>query len=532
MKIQKIISSLLAVCLLGTVCTPFENNASFAITAEAEEGKTVKQGDLTFKYVGDYLEVSQCPTNVQGEIVIPKKVNGVPVVSIGDSAFRDCNLTSITIPDSVSSIGLCAFCYCLGLTSITIPDSVTSIGAGAFGGCSSLTSITIPDSVTSIGGNAFEDCKSLTSITIPDSVTSIGYYAFARCSSLTSVTIPDSVTSIGGYAFYECSYLSSITIPNSVTSIGESAFEHCSGLTSIKIPDSVTSIGRYAFYKCSGLTSITIPDSVTSIGEGAFCDCSGLTSITIPKSVESIGKIAFKDCTKLSKVTILNPNCEIYDAGDTIPYGTIYGYKGSTAQAYAKKWYCDFVALDDEPPTTTTTITETTTTTTETTTTTTETATETTTVTTESSEFSVGKTEITLKENEQYKIPANQSDLVYKSSNTDVAVVSKSGVITAWGLGNAIISVMNSDGDVIQIKVTVSSEETAEYKAGDANLDGKVSISDSVKILQYLANSEKFPLSEQAKINADVDGVAGVTGKDAAVIQMYDAKVILELPIK
>ncbi|MEE0930801.1 MAG: leucine-rich repeat protein, partial [Acutalibacteraceae bacterium] len=99
---------------------------------------------------------------------------------------------------------------CDSLTSITIPDSVTSIGSDAFSQCSSLTSITIPNSVTTIGYGTFEDCDSLTSITIPDSVTSIGSDAFRGCSSLTSITIPDSVTSIGGYAFYKCSSLSDV----------------------------------------------------------------------------------------------------------------------------------------------------------------------------------------------------------------------------------------------------------------------------------------------------------------------------------
>ncbi len=104
----------------------------------------------------------------------------------------------------------CAFSGCSSLTSITIPDSVTSIDYYAFEGCRSLTSITIPDSVTSIGGWAFEGCRGLTSVTIPDSVTSIGGWAFSYCSSLTSITIPDGVTSIGYSAFYGCNDLKTV----------------------------------------------------------------------------------------------------------------------------------------------------------------------------------------------------------------------------------------------------------------------------------------------------------------------------------
>ncbi len=229
------------------------------------------------------------------------------VTSIGESAFRGCSgLTSVTIPNSVTTIGERAFYNCSGLTSVTIGNSVTSIGNSAFSGCSGLTSVTIPNSVTSIGSSAFSDCSGLTSVTIPNSVTSIGNYAFSSCSGLTSVTIPNSVTSIGNYVFSSCSGLTSVTIPNSVTSIGDYAFAYCIGLTSVNIPNSVTSIGKLTFAGCSGLTSVTISNSVTSIGGEAFRGCSGLTSVTIPNSVTSIENSTFYDCIGLTSVTIGN----------------------------------------------------------------------------------------------------------------------------------------------------------------------------------------------------------------------------------
>ena len=127
--------------------------------------------------------------------------------------FYNCSeLTSITIPSSVTSIGECAFYNCYRLTSITIPSGVTSIGGSAFFGCSGLTSITIPSGVTSIGGSTFSCCSGLTSITIPSGVTSIGGYAFSCCSGLTSITIPSGVTSIGRCAFSGCSGLTSIYV--------------------------------------------------------------------------------------------------------------------------------------------------------------------------------------------------------------------------------------------------------------------------------------------------------------------------------
>ena len=190
------------------------------------------------------------------------------------------------------------------MTSITIPDSVTSIGGGVFEGCSSLESIEVEKGnsryhskgnclIETVSKTLIAGCKT-SIIPMDGSVTNIGDDAFSD--------IPDSVTNIGDDAFSYCTGLTSITIPDSVTSIGDNAFGWCTGLTSITIPDSVTSIGDRAFSLCAGLTSITIPDSVTSIGDRAFSLCAGLTSITIPDSVMSIGDDAFYFCGDLTDI--------------------------------------------------------------------------------------------------------------------------------------------------------------------------------------------------------------------------------------
>ena len=209
---------------------------------------------------------------------------------------------------------------------------LTSIGNGAFFRCSGLTSIEIPNSVTSIGNEAFWGC-SLTSIEIPNSVTSIGNSAFRDCSALTSIEIPNSVTSIGSSAFEGCSGLASFVIPNSVTSIGTLTFSGCSGLTDIVIPNSVTSIGTAAFQGCSNLTDIVIPNSVTSIGTAAFIECNNLWDIycyaeTVP-SMEYINHYGDASSMEPSPsyrydATLHVPACAIDDYKNTEPWSSCF----------------------------------------------------------------------------------------------------------------------------------------------------------------------------------------------------------------
>ena len=256
---------------------------------------------------------------------------------IGDDAFTECKIETLTLPQCIEEIGDHAFSSCSSLSSISFPDGLTTIGNSAFYRCTKLANFIIPNHVTSIGSSAFYYCSALSSIIIPSSVTSIGAGAFSSCAGLESFVvedgnevydsrdncnalietstnmlltgtkntiIPASVTSIGANAFSSQKELSDITIPNSVTSIGNSAFYGCSSLTSINIPYGVNSIGENTFYNCSSLTSVSIPNSITSIGRSAFMYCSNLKTIIIPEGVTSINYYAFEGCKTLESVSL------------------------------------------------------------------------------------------------------------------------------------------------------------------------------------------------------------------------------------
>ena len=316
----------------------------FATKASAAEEYT--QGYYTYTIENSEATIIRCERSVSGELVIPATLGGYSVTKIagyGDwtGAFEDCiGLTSVIIPDSVTSIGDHAFYDCTGLTSVTIPDSVKSIGSVAFnhtawynaqpygdvyvgkfyytykGTMPENTSVVIKKGTKGIADSAFSDCDGLTSITIPDSVTSIGRLAFIWCNYLTSVNISDLAswckiefeTDYSNPLYYadnlyiNGNLATNITIPDSVTSIGDYAFCNFTGLKNVIIPDSVTSIGYDAFYGCDRLKSITIGNGVETIFEDAFSNCPILTTIKIGKNVKTIKENAFDGIKSIPEV--------------------------------------------------------------------------------------------------------------------------------------------------------------------------------------------------------------------------------------
>ncbi|MBO5609301.1 MAG: leucine-rich repeat protein [Eubacterium sp.] len=273
-------------------------------------------------------------------IVIPSEIKGYPVRRIGDWAFSDSSLTSVTIPESVNWISKYAFSGCDNLcVTVTYPfsfsdryienvdinvivsDSVTRIGSGAFKN-KRIRNIIIPNSVTSIGDDAFYGCYKLNDFTLPNSLRTIGKYAFYGC-SIHNISIPNSVTRIDDYAFGNCRSLNIKSIPDSIIHLGDGAFSG-TGLTSVKIPKSIQNIREKTFYNCYNLTSVIIPDSVVTIGNEAFYNCESLDALYIPPSISY---------TSIGRSIVSN-------------YTTIMGYYNSGAREYAIRNELRFVEYE------------------------------------------------------------------------------------------------------------------------------------------------------------------------------------------
>ena len=243
-------------------------------------------------------------------IEIPREIGGQVVTQIGDYAFTNCAITSVTFQSAsnILKIGDSAFSGCTSLGQITIPASVTTLGNGVFANCTNLSRVIFEwnTKLNSLGDNAFENCTSLTGISFPAGITSIGNGVFRGCSSLTNISMSSNITSIGNNAFAYCSGLTSITIPSKVTEIGYNAFQHCSKLSSITIPSTVQWIGGYAFANCTELSSVVFQEScqLTSIGNNAFENCTSLTSIDIPEGIQYIYIETFSNCSAMSSIKI------------------------------------------------------------------------------------------------------------------------------------------------------------------------------------------------------------------------------------
>ncbi|MBE6586748.1 MAG: leucine-rich repeat domain-containing protein [Ruminococcaceae bacterium] len=256
-------------------------------------------GDQTIAEVIAYL-------GEKSDVIIPTEYRGYPVTTIGSGAFdrdnKKCDIISVFIPESVTTISNSAFKNCTALKELHLPESVSLIEEYAFWGCGNLETITVDESNTyyhangnclieTTTGKLILGCKNSV---IPDdgSVKILGFGAFYNCYELTEITIPENVVAMEDQCFYQCYNLSHVQIDAPLTSLGERAFYACN-LTEIDLPDTLTTLSQFVFDECENLTHVTIPSSVTKIHSNAFNECMRLAEITIPSSVTYIGHEAF-----------------------------------------------------------------------------------------------------------------------------------------------------------------------------------------------------------------------------------------------
>ena len=264
MRPKRLISLLVAVCMMITML-PLSAVTAFAADTASSTEQEISVGDYKYAYTVNADGSTATITEFRGpvdpkntgpyDIDIPEKLGNYTVTVLGEDSFSTDDFDSPL--------------YDIHHTKIH--------------------SVTIPQSVTSIGKDAFAQCRALQSLTIDDAATSIGDWTFDECYKLTTLSLGEKIKTIGDYAFYDCRILNNVTIPQSVTSIGDHAFGSCYGMDSFTIKDATTSIGKYAFSDCQSLTTLSLGENITTIGDDAFRSCYKLETITLPAGLASFG---------------------------------------------------------------------------------------------------------------------------------------------------------------------------------------------------------------------------------------------------
>ncbi len=299
-------------------------------------------GTIAYEYKGKY----DMPENTS--VIIR---DGTTVIS--DNLFSYSNLSSVSIPESVVSIGDYAFTSCSSLTSIAIPDGVTHVGKYAFYGCSGIISITIPSALSTIEEKVF-GFTGIPSISIPGTVKTIEPSAFYACNNLETVDLQDGIEVMAGNAFDACSSLEQITLPKTLRSISSGAFfrdnpalknilvdsdnaYYCSidgvlfnkagtilyrypqGKTAAEysIPDGTEELYNYSFSSCDGVQGISFPASLAKLGYYTFENCSGLSEVTLPQSIIRLFSSSFYRCENLEAINVAESN-ETYCSVDGV----------------------------------------------------------------------------------------------------------------------------------------------------------------------------------------------------------------------
>lgn len=465
-----------------------------------------------------------------------------------------CKNSIIPADDSVTAIADSVFYNCDGLISIVLPDSITEIGDYAFAVCYELDHIDIPESLKYIGEGAFAWCESLDNVYLPEGLLEIGAEAFAYCVNLSEIEIPASVTDIKGFeddeatklTFTGCYSMKKLTVREGNTryhSVDNCLIETdmvtlLQGISTSIIPTdgSVEKIGYGAFSDITTLESITIPDNINYIDECAFYGCESLKRVVVSENVYYIGRAAFAHCENLEKIVIKSYRCDIYDDEDTISdTATIYGYYGSTAEAYADEYDREFVAIPSEWDTVHVTI--------------------------ESKDAIAGDTvtvEISIDEETEIKSMLIEN-IGYDTDALELIDVNweiEDAVISNWNWSDGAATLAFEEntwvkGTVLTLTFAVDSEyegnvkvsadvfinrgsyeggdeplyvevedgiiNVMEYARGDVNGDGFVDSNDAIYLLRYTLDRDDYPINQDGDMNGD----GSVNSDDAIYLLRY-----------
>ena len=344
---KKLVSALLSLCIAaGAMPAVCHYAPESIVTANAYTSIDLgypyecSEGNLSYWLYPDHAIVkSDYKDNIEerkiakGDIVIPSEYRGVPVT------------------------GIYGFENCTELTSITLPDTITKIADYTFENCTSLETITIPESVKIIGYDAFEGTPWLENKRNESPMVIVNSVLVDGKNCKGEVIIPDNVTCIADHAFMNCEIVESVSIPESVEYIGRKAFLNTGWLNKLNAENELVIVNDFLLSADNCGEDLIIPDNVKSVTGHTADYHKTLKSITIPESVKHIGPAAFYCCPELESVTILSTDCEIEsyaafsngrrseDPRDVCFNGTIYAYAGSTAYTYAQKYRYKFEPL-------------------------------------------------------------------------------------------------------------------------------------------------------------------------------------------
>lgn len=307
----------------------YEGQTLYYVIDEASQAATAVAPCYLAEDLADFWKGYEKP---KGKVVIPGIVEyggkSFPLTALEFGLFLYCDdITSVSLPEGITTIPEAAFSYCCNLTDIhfpstltkiegwafqydeklgpdlVLPEGLTEIGPVAFGDCIGLESIVLPSSLQSIGNAALDMCTKLKEVTFPDQMTRIGSSTLQLCSSLTTCHLPAQLENIPAFLFYGCENLTTVNIPESITSIDEAAFYNCCSLTSIVMPNSLQSVGDYAF-SYTKITEVTFPDQMTHLGEGVLKGCTMLTKCHLPAKLEYIDTYALGKCLSLRELSL------------------------------------------------------------------------------------------------------------------------------------------------------------------------------------------------------------------------------------